>query len=103
MNKMKQILILTFFLLSCLQDKETNQISVILTPDKLELNSNLIDKKDFEKELKIIVDKKLKYGYKKEELVINTKVDKNTRRGDVADIEVSLRRLNIRQINYSTY
>jgi hypothetical protein len=30
-------------------------------------------------------------------------VDKNTRRGDIADIEVSLRRLNIRQINYSTY
>mgnify|MGYP001193188011 CR=1 FL=1 len=100
---MKQLSILVVFLLSCSQDKETNQISVILTPNKLELNTSLIDKKEFEKELKIIVDKKVKYGYKKEELVINMNVDKNTSRGDVADIEVSLRRLNIRQIIYSTY
>ena len=100
---MRQILLLSLFLLSCSQEKESNHISVILTPDKLELNSNLIDKKDFEKELKIIIDNKIKFGYKREELIINMKVDKNTRRGDVADIEVSLRRLNIRQINYSTY
>lgn len=100
---MRQILLLSLFLLSCSQEKESNQISVILTPDKLELNSNLIEKKDFEKELKIIIDNKIKSGYKREELIINMKVDKNTRRGDVADIEVSLRRLNIRQIIYSTY
>jgi len=52
---MRQILLLSLFLLSCTQEKESNQISVILTPDKLELNSNLIDKKDFEKELKTCV------------------------------------------------
>jgi hypothetical protein len=100
---MRQILVITLFLFNCSQDKETNQIAVILTPDKLELDNNLIDKKEFEKEFKIIVEKKLEHGYKKEELIINMKVDKNTRRGDVADIEVSLRRLNIRQIIYSSY
>jgi hypothetical protein len=100
---MRQILIIGLFLISCSQDKETNQIFVILTPDKLELDNKLIDKKEFEKELKIIVDKKLKTGLTKEELIINMKVDKDTRRGDIADIEVSLRRLNVRQITYSTY
>jgi hypothetical protein len=100
---MRQILLLSLFLLSCYQEKESPKISVILTPYKLELESNLIDKKNFEKECKIIINNKLKFGYKMEELVIDMSVDKNTRRGDIADIEVSLRRLNIRQINYSTY
>jgi biopolymer transport protein ExbD len=99
---MRLFFLIILFLTNC-SDKETNKISVILTPEKLQLEQTVIDKKEFEKELKIIVDRKIKSGLKKDELIIDLRVDKNTRRGDVADVEVSLRRLNIRQVTYSTY
>jgi adenosylcobinamide amidohydrolase len=66
------------------------------------LEKREIEKSNFEKELKTVVDSKIKQGYKREQLIINLMVDKETRRGDIADLEVVMRRLNVRKIIYST-
>jgi hypothetical protein len=92
---------IAFIILTSCSDN--NIISLQLSPEKLILENKEIDKADFEKELKIIVENRIKDGIDKKELIIDLKTDKRTKRGDLADIEVSLRRLNVRRINYSTY
>ncbi len=87
-------------LTACSDDKV---ISVQLSPEKLIIENKEIDKADFEKELKAIVDERTKVGLERKELTIDLKADKRTKRGDLADIEVSLRRLNVRRVTYSTY
>jgi len=91
-----------FFSFACSVEKKTNEIFVEISPEKLTLDQKNIQKDDFEKQLKIVIDKKKSDGFKREELIINLNVDKRTRRGDIADIETALRRLNVRRVNYST-
>jgi hypothetical protein len=67
------------------------------------LSKKQIEKKDFEKELKVMIGKKIDEGFKRDELTIVLKVDENTRRGDIADIETSMRRLNVRKVTYSVF
>ena len=69
----------------------------------IDVNQKTIIKAHFEKELKSIIDEKETTGFKREELVINLKVEERTRRGDIADIQVALRRMNVRRIIYSTF
>lgn len=99
---MKLLQFLLLFLMCCSSEPKSNIIFIEISPAKLLLENREIEKRSFEKELKIVIDYKLKQGFKKEELVVNLKVDKQTRRGDIADLEVSLRRLNMRKIIYST-
>ena len=80
-----------------------NEIFVELYPDRLILEQKQIKKNDFEEELKTVVDKKIDEGFKKDELTIVLKVEKNTRRGDVADVEMSMRRLNVRKLKFSIF
>ena len=77
---------------------KTKDIFVELYPDRLILEQKQIEKKDFEKELKVVIGKKIDEGFKRDELTIVLKVEENTRRGDIADIETSMRRLNVRTI-----
>jgi hypothetical protein len=93
--------IFILLLLTACSDKKV--ILVQVSPERLILENKEIAKANFEKELKAIVDKKIKDGIKRNELTIDLVTDMRTKRGDLADIEVSLRRLNIRQITYSTY
>ena len=88
-------------LTSCSHDNKI--IHVQLSPEKLLVENKEINKANFEKELKAIVDERKKNGINREALTIDLTADNNTRRGDLADIEVSLRRLNLRRIIYSTY
>jgi biopolymer transport protein ExbD len=98
--------VLVLFLWQCRSEskiKKTNEISIELYPDSLFLEQRQIKKKDFEKELRIAINIKLEAGFKRDELTIVLKVDENTRRGDVADIQTSMRRLNVRKVIYSTF
>jgi hypothetical protein len=94
---------LCLFFSACGTELKTKEIFVELSPDSLVLEQKRIEKKDFEKELKTVIDKKIQEGFKKEELTINLTVDKNTRRGDMADLETAMRRLNVRKVIYSTF
>jgi len=100
---MKYLALFLFITIACSTEKTTNTIYVEISPEKLILNQKTIKKEHFEKELKSIIEEKETTGFKREELVINLKVDERTRRGDIADIEVVLRRLNVRRIVYSTF
>jgi biopolymer transport protein ExbD len=95
-----RIVFCLLLLTSCSDDKI---IYIQLSPEKLILENKEIDKADFEKELKVIVDKRANNGVDKKELTIDLKTDKRTKRGDLANIEVSLRRLNVKRVTYSTY
>ena len=95
-----RIIFVLLLLTACSDDKI---ISIQISPEKLLLENKEINKVDFEKELKKIVDERTNDGLDKKELTIDLKTDKRTKRGDLADIEVSLRRLNVRRVTYSTY
>ena len=99
----RQIGIVLSLLLLTACSGDNKIIHVQLSPEKLIVENKEINKTDFEKELKAIVDERQKDGIDRGELTIDLKADKNTRRGDLADIEVSLRRLNVRRVTYSTY
>jgi biopolymer transport protein ExbD len=103
MDAMKYLALFLFITIACSTEKTANTIYVEINPGKLILNQETIKKEHFEKELKSIIEAKKTTGFKCEELVINLKVDERTRRGDIADIEVALRRLNVRRIVYSTF
>ena len=94
---------LCLVLSACGTELKTKEIFVELSPNSLILEQKQIEKKDFEKELKTVIDKKIQDGFKKDELIINLKVDENTRRGDIADLETAMRRLNVRKVIYSTF
>jgi hypothetical protein len=88
---------------ACGKELKSNNIFVEVSPGSLILEQRQIEKESFEKELKIVIDKKVREGFNKEELTINLRVDKNTRRGDIADMETAMRRLNMRKVIYSTF
>lgn len=79
------------------------RISVQMSPEILLVESRQIHKRDFESVLQAIIEQKMSTGIRREELTIDLKVDGSTKRGDVADIEMSLRRLNVKKITYSTF
>jgi hypothetical protein len=87
-------------LLSC-AGKETNKISVKVVLQEIFLDDKKIALDAFEDELKRIVDHKIKKGYKKEELVVKLVVDSKTKRGMIADIEVAMRKVNVRKVEYT--
>ncbi|GAA0196341.1 hypothetical protein GCM10009122_60910 [Fulvivirga kasyanovii] len=99
------LIVLSFVFVQCGAKNEVNAnlILVELYPDRLILEQKQIKKNDFEEELKTVVDKKIDEGFKKDELTIVLKVEKNTRRGDVADVEMSMRRLNVRKLKFSIF
>ncbi|MCZ8020153.1 MAG: hypothetical protein O9294_00195 [Cytophagales bacterium] len=99
-SKFTYAIFILLLLAACSNNKV---ISIQVSPERLILENKEIAKADFEKELKAIVDKKIKDGIKRSELTVDLVTDLRTKRGDLADIEVSLRRLNIRRIIYSTY
>jgi hypothetical protein len=88
-------------LFACIQ-KETNKISVKVSPEEVLIDGQKIEVDKFQGELKKVVDYKVKTGYKKDELVIRMAVNPGTKRGMLADIEVAMRKLNIRRVEYST-
>ena len=88
-------------LFACIQ-KDTNKISVKVSPEEVLIDGRKIEVEKFQSELKKIIDDKVKTGYKKDELVIRMAVNSRTKRGMLADIEVAMRKLNVRQVEYST-
>lgn len=78
-------------------------IHVQLSPEKLIVENKKINKSDFEKELTSIISERKKDGIAREELTIDLRADRDTKRGDLADLEISLRRLNMKRVTYSTY
>lgn len=88
---------------ACGIELKTKNIFIELSPGSLLLERRKIDKTSFEKELKIVIDKKMQEGFEKEDLIINLKVDKNTRRGDIADLQTAMRRLNVKKVIYSEF
>jgi hypothetical protein len=88
---------------ACGTKLKTKDIFVELSPDGLILEQKQIERKDFEKELKIVIDRKINEGFRKDELIVNLKVDENTRRGDIADVETAMRRLNVKKVVYSAF
>lgn len=98
--KLKYPILFLFLLTSCAE--KTNTIYIEISPGELRVNQKTINLSEFEKELEVIVKKKEGQGFKRGDLVVDLKVDVRTKRGDIADIETSLRRLNIRKVIYST-
>jgi hypothetical protein len=100
---MKWQVYVMLFMMGCNSEPPTNMIFVEISPKKLLLEKRHIKMRDFESELKFVVGLKLKEGFKKEELTVNVKVDDKTRRGDIVDLETSMRRLDVRKVMYSTF
>lgn len=95
------IIILLAFISCTSQPKTiTNEIFIELSSRQLTLERKEIKKEDLEKELKSVIEMKLNEGLRREDLIVNVKVDGETKRGDVADLSILLRTLNIRKINY---
>jgi hypothetical protein len=99
---MKCMMLFLFLLFACSTEKMTNVIYIEVSPEKIILDQKPIVKVDLEKELKSVIDGRKAQGFKLEELIIDLRVDGRTRRGDLADIETTMRRLNIRKVKYST-
>lgn len=95
------LLLIAGFLASFVQ-REPESISVKVTPTEITIEGKEIKHDEFEQELKKVVDSKVKQGLKRDDLFVRLFVDPNVKRGMLADIEVSMRRLNIRKILYST-
>jgi hypothetical protein len=96
------IIILLAFVSCTSQPKTiTNEIFIELSPRQLILDRKQINKGDLEKELASIIEIKLNEGFERDELIVNVKIDGETKRGDVADLSIVLRILNIKKIIYS--
>lgn len=80
---------------------DKTHISVQVSPDTIFVENQRVDKHDFEKALRLVIEQKISAGIAQEEITIDMKVDGATKRGDIADIEMCLRRLNVRKITYS--
>lgn len=81
-----------------------NRIIVVqISPEKMIVENKEIRKADFEKILRAIIEERQQNGVERSELTIDLRTDKETKRGELADVEVSLRRLNVKRVNYSTY
>ncbi|HOX83692.1 MAG TPA: hypothetical protein PLJ60_03945 [Chryseolinea sp.] len=100
---MKYLPLFLFLLTSCFTQTDKNIIFVRLSPEQFLLEQKEIKKENFQEELKSIIDQKTKNGIKKDELTIDLKVSEQTKRGNLADIEAVLRKLNIRKVTYSTF
>ncbi|HEX6891991.1 MAG TPA: hypothetical protein VF141_14890 [Chryseolinea sp.] len=102
---MKRLPYISFLIVAGLfacNQKETNKISVKVSPQEVLIDGRKIEVEKFQSELKKIIDDKVKTGYKKDELVIRMAVNSRTKRGMLADIEVAMRKLNVRRVEYST-
>jgi hypothetical protein len=100
---MRNPLIFLFFFIGCTSKPLSDTIFVEVTPNKLLLEKRQIDKNKFESELKLLVDIRIKKGFKREDLTIDLKVDKETLRGDIVDLESAMRHLKLRQVIYSSF
>jgi hypothetical protein len=85
---MKHVTFFLFVFVECASQR-TNVIYLEVSPAKLILNQKLIAKSDFERHLKITINRKIDEGFKRDELVKDIKINARTRRGDIADIEKS--------------
>jgi biopolymer transport protein ExbD len=100
---MKYMMLFLLLLISCSTEKKTNIIYVEVSPEKITLEQKTVKKENLEKELKSIIANKKTQGFKSEELIIDLKVDERAKRGALADIETTLRRLNLRKVSYSKF
>jgi hypothetical protein len=100
---MRSPIIFLFVFIGCTSQPLSNTIFVEVTPDKLLLEKRQIDKNKFESELRFFVDMRLRKGLKMEDLKINLRVDKETLRGDIIDLETAMRRLKLRNVIYSSF
>jgi biopolymer transport protein ExbD len=104
MNNKWIIRSLTFLLLfqfACLPDTRSKIISVDIGPGQLFVEGKPISLPEFEGALREVIGEKERQGLKHDDLEIRLRVDANTRRGDIADLETAMRRLNVRKIFYS--
>jgi hypothetical protein len=94
--------IIAIILSSCGQ-KPTKRILIKLSPQEITIENIKVDADKFQDELKKIIDDKVDDGYKREELIVSLRVDSETKRGMIADIETAMRKLNVRRVEYSTF
>ena len=57
-SDMKHLTIFLFLLMGCTPQQKTNIIDLEVSLEKLTLNGQIIEKSDFERELKAIIDRK---------------------------------------------
>jgi hypothetical protein len=80
---------------------DKTRIDIQVSPDIIVIENQPVQKHDFEKALGFLIEQKIEAGIPRENLTIHLKVDGATTRGDLANIEVSMRRLNVKKIVYS--
>jgi C-terminal processing protease CtpA/Prc len=90
--------LITLALLGC---ADKTQITIQVSPEIIVIDTEPVQKHDFEKALRFVIGQKIEAGIPRENLIIHLKVDGATKRGELADIEVSMRRLNVKKIVYS--
>lgn len=92
--------LITFTVLGC---SDETRISVRVSPDVVIVENQQVHQQDFEKALRVVIEQKIQKGISRDQLIVDLKVHEATTRGEVADLEMSLRRLNVRKISYSTF
>lgn len=103
MRKFGLFVVVMFCLVSpCDAQVKSFRIFVRVYTDYLMFENKLIRNDEFESRLKLEIEQRMKAGVKREDLIISMNVDPETKRGKIADLEVVMRRLNLRKIEYST-
>jgi hypothetical protein len=103
MNKwiIKSLAFLFLLQSACIHHPVSTAISVDISPGNLVIEGKPIKLPEFEGALRDVIDAKVRQGLKPDDLEIRLRVALNTRRGDIADLETAMRRLNVRKIFYS--
>jgi len=92
-----------FVVIGCSSPEVSNTIFIQISPKSLIVENKTVDKNKFASELKNLVKTKLKAGLKKDAITINVKVDPQTSRGEIVDLETDMRILDLKTVIYSSH
>lgn len=88
--------------LACGQE-ESSQIAITLYPESILVDQKEVKEPEVETHLKTIVSNKSKEGITTKSIAIRLRVHQQTKRGKVADLETTLRKLNLKKVVYSAF
>lgn len=99
---MKQGILFLIVAMGCSTPEVSNTIFVEISPKVLILENRSVDKNKFAVELKKVVKVKREAGFRTDSITVKIKVDPETSRGEIVDLEADLRRLSLKTVVYSS-
>ena len=94
------IVIILFMVVSCATKSVDPNVYLDVSNTRILLDGVPVSRAELEKQCRMLRDNKMDQGIKPDQIIFNLYVDPHTKRGVLADIEVIMRKMNIRRINY---